>query len=82
MQTLYGGLWYRNQIARYHNIYRPFGTYDVAEKSSRCSVGIIKAKKNNEDKIEVGGWRTNKVLYIDDCVEGTSGYLSLIILNL
>ena len=34
---------------------------------------IIKAKKNNEDKIEVwgDGKQTRSFLYIDDCIEGT-----------
>ena len=66
------------RIARYHNIYGPFGTYDGGREKAPAALcrKIIKAKKNNEDKIEVwgDGEQTRSFLYIDDCVEGL-GYL-------
>ena len=63
------------RIARYHNIYGPFGTFDGGREKAPAALcrKIIKAKKNNEDKIEVwgDGKQTRSFLYIDDCVEGT-----------
>ena len=43
------------RIARYHNIYGPFGTYDGGREKAPAALcrKIINAKKNNEDKIDV-----------------------------
>ena len=44
------------RIARYHNIYGPYGTYDGGrEKSSRLYVERLFMQKNNEKEIEVWG---------------------------
>ena len=63
------------RIARYHNIYGPFGTYDGGREKAPAALcrKIINAKKNNEDKIYVwgDGKQTRSFLYIDDCIEGT-----------
>ena len=63
------------RIARYHNIYGPFGTYDGGREKAPAALcrKIIKAKKNNGQEIEVwgDGKQTRSFLYIDDCVEGT-----------
>ncbi len=63
------------RIARYHNIYGPFGTYDGGREKAPAALcrKIIYAKKNNKDKIEVwgDGKQTRSFLYIDDCIEGT-----------
>ena len=63
------------RIARYHNIYGPFGTYDGGREKAPAALcrKIINAKKNNEDKIAVwgDGKQTRSFLYIDDCIEGT-----------
>ena len=63
------------RIARYHNIYGPFGTYDGGREKAPAALcrKIINAKKNNEDKIDVwgDGKQTRSFLYIDDCIEGT-----------
>ena len=63
------------RIARYHNIYGPYGTYDGGREKAPAALcrKIIKAKKNNEDKIYVwgDGKQTRSFLYIDDCIEGT-----------
>ena len=64
-----------SKIARYHNIYGPYGTYDGGREKAPAALcrKIINAKKNNEDKVEVwgDGKQTRSFLYIDDCVEGT-----------
>ena len=63
------------RIARYHNVYGPFGTYDGGREKAPAALcrKIANAKKNNADKIEIwgDGKQTRSFLYIDDCVEGT-----------
>tara|TARA_Y100000816_G_C25936531_1_gene488445 strand:- start:340 stop:855 length:516 start_codon:yes stop_codon:yes gene_type:complete len=63
------------RIARYHNIYGPFGTYDGGREKAPAALcrKIINAKKNDLETIEVwgDGKQTRSFLYIDDCIEGT-----------
>ena len=63
------------RVARYHNIYGPYGTYDGGREKAPAALcrKVLKAKKNNENKIEVwgDGKQTRTFLYIDDCIEGT-----------
>ncbi len=63
------------RIARYHNVYGPFGTYDGGREKAPAALcrKVANAKKNNADKIEIwgDGKQTRSFLYIDDCVEGT-----------
>ena len=62
------------RVARYHNIYGPYGTYDGGREKAPAALcrKVINAKKN-ENKIEVwgDGKQTRTFLYIDDCIEGT-----------
>ena len=63
------------RIARYHNIYGPYGTYDGGREKAPAALcrKIIKSKINKENHIQVwgDGKQTRTFLYIDDCVEGT-----------
>ena len=62
------------RIARYHNIYGPYGTYDGGrEKAPAALCRKVLNAKNNNNKIEVwgDGFQTRSFLYIDDCIEGT-----------
>tara|TARA_B100000989_G_scaffold294175_2_gene272808 strand:+ start:34912 stop:35922 length:1011 start_codon:yes stop_codon:yes gene_type:complete len=63
------------RIARYHNIYGPYGTFDGGREKAPAALcrKVFRAKKNNEKKIEVwgDGMQTRSFLYIDDCVDGT-----------
>ena len=63
------------RIARYHNIYGPYGTYDGGREKAPAALcrKIIHAKKENLEKIEVwgDGNQTRSFLYIEDCIEGT-----------
>ena len=63
------------RIARYHNIYGPYGTYDGGREKAPAALcrKVINAKINNENKIDVwgDGKQTRTFLYIDDCIEGT-----------
>ena len=63
------------RIARYHNIYGPYGTYDGGREKAPAALcrKVLNAKTNNYNKIEVwgDGKQTRTFLYIDDCIEGT-----------
>ena len=63
------------RIARYHNIYGPYGTYDGGREKAPAALcrKIIQSKIDKENKIQVwgDGKQTRTFLYVDDCVEGT-----------
>jgi nucleoside-diphosphate-sugar epimerase len=63
------------RIARYHNIYGPYGTYDGGREKAPAALSrkVLTAKRNKDNKIQVwgDGKQTRTFLYIDDCVEGT-----------
>ncbi len=63
------------RIARYHNIYGPYGTYDGGREKAPAALcrKIIKAKNESKNEVEVwgDGMQTRTFLYIDDCIEGT-----------
>ena len=62
-------------VARYHNIYGPFGTYDGGREKAPAALcrKVIEAKKKKRDIIDVwgDGKQTRTFLYIDECIEGT-----------
>jgi nucleoside-diphosphate-sugar epimerase len=63
------------RIARYHNIYGPYGTYDGGREKAPAALcrKVIQSKINKENKIQVwgDGKQTRTFLFIDDCIEGT-----------
>ena len=63
------------RVARYHNIYGPYGTYDGGREKAPAALcrKVLHAKTNSDKKIQVwgDGKQTRTFLYIDDCVEGT-----------
>ncbi len=63
------------RIARYHNIYGPFGTYDGGREKAPAAIcrKVIDAKLNNRKEIDVwgDGKQTRTFLFIDDCLDGT-----------
>jgi len=63
------------RVARYHNVYGPYGTFDGGREKAPAAIcrKIIKAKLEKLDSIEVwgDGKQTRSFLYIDDCIEGT-----------
>ena len=63
------------RIARYHNIYGPFGTFDGGREKAPAALcrKVINSKLNNDKIIDVwgDGKQTRSFLYIDDCVDGT-----------
>jgi len=63
------------RVARYHNIYGPFGTYDGGREKAPAALSrkVAQSKINNTKNIEVwgDGKQTRTFLYVDDCIEGT-----------
>ncbi|MDD8030316.1 MAG: NAD-dependent epimerase/dehydratase family protein [Acidobacteriota bacterium] len=65
---------FKTFIARFHNVYGPWGTWDGGREKSPAALcrKIIKAIDDgtNEIKIWGDGTRTRSYQYIDDCVKG------------
>ena len=63
------------RIARYHNVYGPYGTYDGGREKAPAALcrKVNYAKTKNENKIQVwgDGKQTRSFLYIEDCIDGT-----------
>ena len=63
------------RMARYHNIYGPYGTFDGGREKAPAALcrKIADAKINDKKEIEVwgDGEQTRSFLYIDDCINGT-----------
>jgi GDP-D-mannose 3',5'-epimerase len=61
-------------IARFHNVYGPWGTWDGGREKAPAALcrKIIKAKDDGSREIEVwgDGTRTRSYMYIDDCLKG------------
>ena len=62
------------RIARYHNIYGPFGTYDGGREKAPAALceRLSMLKKIMKIKLKFGKMENRQeVLYIDDCIDGT-----------
>jgi GDP-D-mannose 3',5'-epimerase len=63
------------RVARYHNVYGPFGTYDGGREKAPAAVcrKVIQAKLSGAHEIEIwgDGNQTRSFMYIDDCIQGT-----------
>lgn len=63
------------RMARYHNVYGPFGTYDGGREKAPAATcrKVIEAKLNGTGEIEIwgDGNQTRSFMYIDDCLKGT-----------
>jgi nucleoside-diphosphate-sugar epimerase len=63
------------RVARYHNVYGPFGTYDGGREKAPAAIcrKVIEAKLSGKHEIEIwgDGCQTRSFQYIDDCVMGT-----------
>lgn len=62
------------RIARFHNVYGPYGTYDGGREKAPAAIcrKVIEAKLSGVHEIEIwgDGEQTRSFMYIDDCVEG------------
>jgi nucleoside-diphosphate-sugar epimerase len=63
------------RVARYHNVYGPFGTYDGGREKAPAALTrkAIEAKLSGSGDIVIwgDGTQTRSFMYIDDCVDGT-----------
>jgi len=62
----------QNKVARFHNIFGPYGTWDGGKEKFPAAVCRKISKANDGDEIEIwgDGEQTRSFLYIDDCIEG------------
>jgi nucleoside-diphosphate-sugar epimerase len=63
------------RVARYHNVYGPFGTYDGGREKAPAAIcrKVVEAQLSGSGTIEIwgDGEQTRSFTYIDDCLEGT-----------
>lgn len=61
----------KNKIARYHNIYGPYGTWDGGKEKAPAAICRKVAKANDEIEIWGNGEQHRSFLYIDECIRAT-----------
>ena len=70
----------QTRIARYHNVYGPFGTYDGGREKAPAAIcrKVIAAKLGGKHEIEIwgDGEQTRSFMYIDDCLIGTGAIMA------
>ncbi len=63
------------RVARYHNVYGPYGTYDGGREKAPAAISrkVANAVITGDPKIEIwgDGEQSRSFMYIDDCVKGT-----------
>ena len=61
-------------IARFHNVYGPYGTWDGGREKAPAAIcrKVIEAKDTGKKEIVIwgDGMQTRSFMYIDDCVQG------------
>jgi nucleoside-diphosphate-sugar epimerase len=64
----------KTAIARFHNVYGPYGTWDGGREKAPAAIcrKVIEAKDTGDNRIVIwgGGEQTRSFMYIDDCVKG------------
>jgi len=64
----------KTAIARFHNVYGPYGTWDGGREKAPAALSrkVVEAKDNGTLTIEIWGegTRTRSFMFIDDCLEG------------
>jgi nucleoside-diphosphate-sugar epimerase len=73
------------RVARFHNVYGPFGTYDGGREKAPAAIcrKVIEAQISGNHKIEIwgDGHQTRSFMFIDDCLKGTQTILKSDILE-
>ena len=63
------------RIARYHNVYGPYGTWDGGREKAPAALSrkVAVAKLTGQSEVEIwgDGEQTRSFTYISDCIEGT-----------
>ena len=64
----------RTAIARFHNVYGPWGTWDGGREKAPAAISrkVIEAKDSGKLQISIwgDGHQTRSFMYIDDCIKG------------
>lgn len=75
----------RTRVARFHNVYGPFGTYDGGREKAPAAIcrKVITAKLSGKHEIEIwgDGQQTRSFMYIEDCLKGIQAILASDILE-
>jgi nucleoside-diphosphate-sugar epimerase len=62
------------RVARFHNVYGPFGTYDGGREKAPAAIcrKVIDRELYGKDEIIIwgDGYQTRSFMYIDDCIKG------------
>lgn len=62
------------RVARFHNVYGPFGTFDGGREKAPAAISrkVIKAGISGKKEIVIwgDGLQTRSFMYIDDCIKG------------
>jgi GDP-D-mannose 3',5'-epimerase len=65
---------FETHIARFHNVYGPYGTWDGGREKAPAAIcrKVIEAKDTGKHEIVIwgDGTQTRSFMYIDDCVKG------------
>lgn len=73
------------RVARFHNVYGPFGTYDGGREKAPAAMcrKVIQAKLSGKHEIEIwgDGRQTRSFMYISDCLKGVEEILNSEILE-
>ena len=64
----------RNRVARYHNIFGPYGTYDGGKEKAPAAICRKVALADKEIEIWGDGTQLRSFLYIDECVKFTQDF--------
>ena len=69
----------KTRVARYHNVYGPYGTWDGGREKAPAAVSrkVAMAVLQGKHEIEIwgDGEQTRSFMYIDDCLHGTQTLL-------
>jgi GDP-D-mannose 3',5'-epimerase len=69
----------QTRIARYHNVYGPFGTYEGGREKAPAAIcrKVIGAAMTGHHEIEIwgDGEQTRSFMFIEDCLRGTIGLM-------
>ncbi len=70
----------QTRVARYHNVYGPYGTYDGGREKAPAAISrkIAQAVLTGDHSIEIwgDGEQTRSFMYVDDCVFGTKAIMA------
>lgn len=64
----------QTRVARFHNVYGPFGTYDGGREKAPAAICRKVAQAKLSGRLEIDVWgdgtRSRSFMYIDDCLKG------------